>query len=258
MSESTSTGLQRQRGSALHHQMFLVLRNGIQSGQYRPGQMLPSEDRLAATFGVSRITVRNALAALQASGLVKRRQGVGTLVCAETVHPALHTPHSDLLTHIQWVGENTQVKLIDLRETSAPVAARAFFRCDEFAPFQRAVRLRSMAGQPLLHVVTYLPEAIGRLVSRRDLNERSLYNILRAHGIDLTSGHQEITAVLAEPATALHLGTPVGAPLLRLRRFHCDQGGRPVEYVEVLASPDRFQVNMTLERHEMPHAPHPE
>src|SRR5690348_11827498 len=69
--------LNRHPGASLHHQIFLVMRDQIVSGRYGAADLLPTEDDLTKLFGVSRITVRTALARLESSGLIRRRQGVG-------------------------------------------------------------------------------------------------------------------------------------------------------------------------------------
>src|SRR4030095_8120804 len=71
-------------GTALHRQVFLVLRDEIRRGVLVPGRALPKEEALCERFGVSRITVRRALADLAALGVVQRRQGIGNFVSANS------------------------------------------------------------------------------------------------------------------------------------------------------------------------------
>lgn len=247
MKPDPAHAIQRQRGMPLHHQLFLVMRNAIQTGRFVAGQALPSEERLASSYGVSRVTVRNAMASLQASGLVVRRQGKGTFVQSGAIDSALHARNADLLTHIKLVADTTTVTLLELDEVTIPAHLQGFFECGADARFQRAVRLRSVGSRPVFHVCTYLPIAIGKRLSRRQMSSTSLYQLLRGLGIELASGHQIVSATLADPAAARHLGCFVGAALLSLKRFHYDQNGRPVEYIEVLASPENFEVHMRLE-----------
>src|SRR6202012_3517851 len=67
-------------GVPLHRQLFLVLHDEIDRGVLAPGQALPTEQTLCEQFGVSRITVRRALADLAEQGYIERRQGVGSFV----------------------------------------------------------------------------------------------------------------------------------------------------------------------------------
>src|SRR6202051_1153079 len=69
-------------GVPLHRQLFLVLHDEIARGAIAPGDALPTEQSLCDQFGVSRITVRRALADLAEQGYIERRQGVGSFVRA--------------------------------------------------------------------------------------------------------------------------------------------------------------------------------
>src|SRR3981189_2283671 len=90
--------LKRRRNIPLHHQVFLVLQDGIAERRYAPGEALPGEEELAKLFGVSRVTIRAAMETLDALGLVERRQGVGTFVRELSGPEPLTVPMMDLLT----------------------------------------------------------------------------------------------------------------------------------------------------------------
>src|SRR5688572_8802775 len=76
----TQATLSRDSGTSLHRQLYLLLRDRIMQGVYRPGESIPNEDALCSLFGVSRITVRRAVADLAARGLLEKRRGRGTFV----------------------------------------------------------------------------------------------------------------------------------------------------------------------------------
>src|SRR6202020_3511261 len=78
--QETSGGVTAGAGVPLHRQLFLVLHDEIARGAIAPGDALPSEQSLCDQFGVSRITVRRALADLAEQGYIERRQGVGSFV----------------------------------------------------------------------------------------------------------------------------------------------------------------------------------
>lgn len=164
----------RRAGTSLHYQIFLVIRDRILSGTYRSGESLPSEQELSEQFHVSRITMRTAMANLQANGLVERRQGVGTFVSARDATPQLHTPVSDLLAHIADVNRHTQVKLFEMDFVTAPFHVQSLFNCDAEQLYQRAVRVRSTWDLPVFHVITYIPESIARQFTRKEMGSVSL------------------------------------------------------------------------------------
>jgi GntR family transcriptional regulator len=239
------------KGTSLHRQIFLVIRDRILSGVYPPGESLPSEDALSRMFQVSRVTLRAALANLESAGFVERRHGIGTFVVERPARP-IHAPLSDLLAHIADVGRTTSVKLLELGMVKAPASVQAQFGVDSSAVFQRAVRLRSMHKVPIFYVVTYVPESIAGRFTRKQMSGPSLYQLLRRQGFTFKSGKQVVSAVLADPTVAAALDVDVGAPLLQIRRIHFDEHQHPFEYWEMYASPSSFELHLTLGEDDMP------
>jgi len=238
--------------TALHHQVFLVLRDRILSGMYPSGTLMPGEEKLSQIFRVSRVTVRAALATLAGNGLIERRQGVGTFVSTHIQPPRIHAPMSDLLAHIADVGRSTQVELLELASVGGPLHVRSLFNCEEDQVFQRAVRLRSMHNLPIFYVVTYVPEDIARRFTRREMSGPSLYKLLRGEGFNFKAGKQTVSAALADPTVADALDVEVGAPLLQIRRIHFNERMQPFEYMEMLTSPAQFELQMTLGSEDFP------
>jgi GntR family transcriptional regulator len=249
---SSGVRLASGKGTSLHRQIFLVLRERIRTGVYAAGESLPSEDALSRLFRVSRVTLRAALANLEADGLIERRQGIGTFVVEGNDQPAIHAPMSDLLAHIADVGRTTSVKLLELDLVKAPGAVHAQFGAESGGMFQRAVRLRSMHKIPVFYVVTYIPQSIAKHFSRKQMSGPSLLQLLRTRGVNFKSGKQVVSAALADPTVAAALDVEVGAPLVQIRRIHFDEQSRPFEYMEMLASPSRFELHMTLSQDDMP------
>jgi GntR family transcriptional regulator len=220
------------------------------SGHYEPGQLLPPENELARLYGVSRVTIRNAMVSLDRERLIEKRQGIGTFV-ARRIPSSLHAPVSDLLAHIADVVRTTAIRLIEYEFVYAPPNVRAIFGCDANARFQRAVRIRSAGTKPIFHVTTFLPESIARSFKREDLKKTAIYELLARAGVKLHSGSQIVSAQLADPKVAPLLNVPVGAPLLQIRRQHFDSHGKVVEYFEMLASPAVFELHMAIDAQEL-------
>jgi GntR family transcriptional regulator len=242
----------RRSGTSLNHQIFLVLRDQISAGNYPSGTALPSENQLSEEFHVSRITVRAALANLESSGLVDRRHGIGTFVKEHITPTQIHAPMVDLLAHIANVNSSTQVKLREVGFVKAPPHVQLLFNCGPNQMFQRAVRVRSTKGVPIFHIMTLVPEQIARQFTRKELAGASMYQLLRNKGYQFKSGNQLISAALAVPSVAKDLNVEVGAPLLQVRRIHFDALMRPFEYMEYLASPAQFEIQMTLGAQDLP------
>jgi len=238
----------RQLGNPLHQQVFLVLRDHILSRRYGAGEMLPSEDELRRMFNVSRTTVRSALASLTVSGLIDKRQGVGTFVRKAGTIPPLRASMADMVSHIHEVGRSTLAQVIEFSYGTPPAHVQELFHAKDDDVFQRTVRVRWLKKRALLHVTSYIPEHIGRHFDESDLKATPILDLLKRAGVRLQSGEQWVSATLAEPVVASRLKVEIGSPLLQIERLHFDARKRPVQYVESLAVPRLFELRMRLGR----------
>jgi GntR family transcriptional regulator len=238
--------LKKRRDIPLHHQVFLVLQDGIAERRYAPGEALPAEEELARLFGVSRVTIRAAMETLDALKLVERRQGVGTFVRQLPGPEPLIIPMSDLAARSREIVRTTTAHVVEFGFEPAPRHVCAHFHAGPDDLFQRAVRIRSMNQRPIMQVTTYIPELIGRQFGRNDLEGGSLYTILERFGITFASGEQLVTAAAADPVVAERLNVAIGSPLLKVVRVHFDIKGRPIQHFELLASPASYQLRMPL------------
>jgi len=235
----------------LYHQVYLLLKQRLAAGGFPDDAPMPGENALAAEYGVSRLTVRRSLDALESEGLVRRRRGRGTF--AEPARPAAGGHASDidaLMVHLADMGMQTQVSLLALQvEPAAPDVARWL----ELAPgarVHRSVRVRSHQGLPFSYLTAYVPDDVGRRIRRADLAARPLLSIFRDLGVQVAHADQAISATLAEPQAAEPLQVPVGSALLALRRLVRDTDGRPVELLHALYRPDRYEYRMDMRAHD--------
>jgi GntR family transcriptional regulator len=237
----------------LYHQVYLLLRQRLEAGQFDRDTPMPGENTLAAEYGVSRLTLRRSLEQLEAEGLISRRQGRGTYPLGE---PALARPQrsddiNSLLAHLADMGEHSEVCLLSMEMQSAPSEVARELELAPDARVQKSVRVRSHGGHPFSHLITYVPENIGARYSRQDLATRPLLQIFRSLGIVLAAVEQSITAVLADLDTAASLQVSIGSPLLAIHRVVRDDRGQVVEYLQAAYRPDRYEYRMNLSAQEI-------
>lgn len=244
----TGMAVDPRQPTPLYHQIYLILRDQIHGGSYGRDDFLPTEQALMRQFGVSRITAKRALDELAAEGLAVRSRGRGTRVQLDNPSVPIRAPIEGLLENLLSMGLKTEVELLDFDYVPATVEVAAALGCVIGAPVQRAVRLRRLKGEPFSHLVTHVPEAIGRSYTAQDLASRSLIALLERTGAEVTRADQVITAALADTQIAPLLGLRVGAALIKMTRVVFDQQGRPVEFITGLYRPDRYQCKMSLER----------
>jgi GntR family transcriptional regulator len=230
-------------GVPLHRQLFLVLHDEIDRGVIAPGDALPTEQTLCDQFGVSRITVRRALADLADQGYIERRQGVGSFVREHG--PSDPSPagrsYMDGLRQTQFA---TDVEVVELGVRRPPRnVAEALGTASEMLHVVR-VRRQRRTGEALIVSDAWLPEELADRLTEAALLAAPLYELLADAGVIIDHVQHEITAEIAGPRNAHLLDTAIGAALLRLNRL-VFVAGTPHHYLSVLLSPNRSRVLIT-------------
>lgn len=236
-----------------YHQIYLVLREQLQEGRFARG--LPGEMALVEQFGVARITVRKALERLQAEGLIDRRPGRGTIAHrpqandvarSATARPEMHL--TGLLQNIVSMGLRTTVKVVACGIVTAPQAVARALALPAGTRVQKAVRVRSTREGPVSHITTYVPEPLALGFGRRELSRKPLLVLLEESGVQIGRASQTISARLADAEMARLLDVAVGSALLAVNRLVRDRNDQPVQWLQGLYRPDRYQYQMELSR----------
>ncbi len=232
----------------LYHQVYLVLRDKIISGEYTFETSLLSEQETSDMFGVSRITAKRALNELAEDGFVKRERGRGTRVIYHAPTPPVQANVEGLLENLLVMGLETQVRVKSFEYVKPDLAVKRALQCDEECLVQRAVRVRYLEEEPFSYLTTYVPEQIGRSYNRDDLANRPLLSLLERTGVVVGRAEQTISATLADSKVFAALGLELGSPLLSIQRIVYGQDEKPVEFIKALYRPDRYQYRMMLSR----------
>lgn len=236
-------------GVPLHRQLFLVLHDEIDRGVIAPGDPLPTEQTLCDQFGVSRITVRRALADLAEQGYIERRQGVGSFVREHG--PAERTDVSDVLgagrSYMDGLRQSqfeTEVEVVELGARRPPRSiGEVLGTSGELLHIVR-VRRQRRTGEPLIVSDAWLPNELADTLTESALLRSPLYELLSDAGVVMDRVQHEITAEIAGPRNAHLLDTAIGAALLRLNRL-VSVAGAPHHQLSVLLSPSRSRVVMS-------------
>src|SRR5689334_16337284 len=229
------------------HLVYLALRDRIANGRLEGLGALPGEQALASQHGVSRVTVRRALAELEKEGLIKRRQGAGTFVVGGDDKPIV-ADLSNVLANIVAMGRDTAVRLLEFAYREPPPAVAGALGLPLGAKTQFSVRVRLIDGLPFAHLTTHVPETIGVTYTEADLATRPLLSLLERSGVEIEKATQEVTAVLASPDVAAALDVDVGPALIGIRRTVYATDGSGVEHLYALYRPDRYSLRIDLVR----------
>lgn len=233
---------------SLHAQLRDALRARILDGRLSPGDKLPSESELTAEHGVSRITVRQALGALQAEGLIVKLHGKGAFVS--------HPKAAQSLNRLQGLNEALALQKHDVsskrlawREMKAPPAIALQLGLPPGEAVYHLQTLRYMDREPLSINNSYLPRFLGERVARVDFSQRDLIDVFEHEGgIEIGEAQVEIGAGVARPQDARLLHLEPGAAVLEVQRvLHMAQGG-PVHVELATYRADTFRYKLSLRR----------
>ena len=205
--------------TARYRELAAEVRAAARAGEYGTDGRLPSEEQLAARYGVSRGTVRHALTLLRSEGVVTSRRGTRRVLLAS---PPLQS-FAELMSFTRWarsLGETPGGRVVrqELRAAGPEEAAQ--------------LRLRTLAGRPVMVERTAFPPAVGALVSRMPADTVSVSEMLEQEGVLLADADHTVDLVTADQEDSALLGCPVGQALLRERRRSTDPAGAPVEWSE--------------------------
>ena len=233
--------------SPLYSQIRTLITAGLQSGEWKPGEAIPSEIDLAKRYGVSQGTVRKAIDAMAAGNLLVRRQGKGTFV-------ATHQEARAQFRFLRLVpdddrDEASESRVLSCRRTraSADIARRLHLKAGDGVVAIR--RVLSFDGVPTVLDDLWLNGLVFRgLTAERIAAYRGpLYGLFESEfATPMTRADERIRAVAADAASADILGVAVDAPLLQVERVSMTYGDRPVELRLGLYATTRHHYRNTL------------
>ncbi len=205
----------------------------------------PSETEVIAATGLSRITVRRALADLTQEGVLYTRRGRGTFVAAEPDEEALQAPEgfSRVMTRLGHVPSSIVRSAIGATATQEIANHLGLAEDDSIIVLER---LRLMSGKPCMLEIAHLPASLVPGLLEHDLSG-SLYDLLASeYGLTIASGTERITAVAATRAIAAVLDVEAHTPLLSTVRITWTESGYPIEYTRRTARADlmAFRINL--------------
>lgn len=231
----------------LYLQIKELLIQRVLSGDWKPGEALPSEMKLASEYNVSQGTVRKALEEMAAEHLVVRHQGKGTFVSARETDSPVHF-FSIVNADDRRVTVGPPV-VFDYTVGPATDRECADLQLAPGEPVYRIFRIRTMDGRPALleHLVISEPRFRGLPEMLQKSVRMNSYLIMeKEFGVLAVRAEEQVDAVLATASDAHELGVAVGAPLLRISRIAYALDGRPAESRTMTFSTERYRYRNTL------------
>jgi len=222
----------------LYRQIAQELKSDIESGVYANGAPFPSETILQKYYGVSRDTVRSALALLKEEGLIERRKGSGTTVHCKAYHKMLQRI-VDFHSEAKTLGRKPNSKVLSCSTRKSNIRERIQFDIRPQGKVVELRRLRYLDGVPVILQTSSHPADILEGMKVSDLNDRSLYSYLQSRkGIVVRDAEQVLEPFTIGDEDARLLDVSAGTAVFRAYRTTRDTTGRVLELAENLIRGD--------------------
>lgn len=230
----------------LYHQLYSVLKSSILDGTIPYDSQMPTEQQLASTFDVSRITAKRAMDELAAESLIARYRGKGSHVTYQYEPKPVQAPLVGMLENLIEMGKHSIVRVISIEKVVPPAGIRKILGLDENETVHQVVRVRSNEeGEPYAYYVSYTA-GISKGFTKRIIEKTPRLDVLKENGIELTKVEQTLSAENASLTIAEELGIEPGAALLSIVRHSYDNNGKVVDVLDCLYNPKRFTYRMVL------------
>ncbi|MBM7644148.1 GntR family transcriptional regulator [Scopulibacillus daqui] len=223
----------------LYHQLKEILRENIESSQWRPGELIPSENQLQKEYKISRNTVKKALDDLVAEGLLHRIQGKGTFVAKPKLDQSLSSFYS-FSKVMEAKGLEPKDIIISINTTEADPNISEHLNLPEGASVITLERLRCAREEPIILETSYIPQNIIPELDKEKIQKYSLYEYMqKEYGVIVTNAKEMFEPVLIREYESQYLQVKPGYPALLLDRIGYDTDRRPVEFCRSIVRGDR-------------------
>lgn len=233
----------------LHNQLLARLKTQIDE-QMAPNSKLPSERELALTYGVSRNTVRAALARLETAGVIYRRRGRGTFVANPSATPMDLSATYSFATQMRQQGKEPTTTVVYLRQFPADSYVVDHLHVPLGTPTYKLKRIRSADGIPMMIERTYLPADRFPHLTVAAIEQVGLYDTMQSqYGTAVKDAEEAFYASLVSDYDAKLLKVHPGSPSLSVQRTTTDGNGEVIEFTISVTRADQF-VYRYLHRHD--------
>ena len=213
----------------LYFQLKEIIVDGIQSGKWRLGEMIPSENQLCRAYNVSRNTAQRALDELVRDGILVRRQGVGTFVTEPKIEQAI-SHFNSFSDAVAARNMKHTARVLSLEVVPATPKQAKALGIAEGDPVTALTRLRLVDGEPFLLDTSYIPVKLAPDLDKVDFTQYSLYKTLAGkYNVYVTKAEERFEPILVGSSDSRLLGVEEGSPALLLDRVAYNSSDKAVE-----------------------------
>jgi len=243
----TMKTVRNESAQPLYAQIKDIIKQRIIDGEYAVHERLPSESEMMKVFGVSRITVRQALRDLHTDGLVFSVQGKGTFVSRPKAVQDIQNlkGFGEAMTP---QGYETSTRVVSVQEIRIPGEVAEALDLNRNSNIIELTRIRYLNREPISLDHSFFPIEIGKELLGRDLTQDVFPMLENECGIELGHAELKIEAITATKDLSEKLNVGVGSSILRIQRLVFSKSGVPIDFEYLSYIGDAFQYQVRVER----------
>lgn len=235
----------------IYYQIKQDIKKSIVSGEFNPGDKIPSENDLSMKFNVSRLTLRQAISQLNQEGFLISKRGIGTFVTTnKDLIDSSCLEVSGFLNDLFYEVSKVKTKEVKITRLMASRRIKEKLEMDQGdKEVIQIERIRFKGSRSFAYTINYLPIEIGSKINKGELYKKPLLQIIEQDlGIPFTEAFQTIEASFASQEVAKKLGVLAGSPILFLERIMYTKGRKPVELVQSSHRGDIYKYFVRLKK----------
>ena len=227
----------------VYYQLKEDILKKIREGVWKVGQCIDSERELSENYGVSRMTIRQALGELVQEGILVREKGKGTFVCEPKVKQKDMMSFSEI---IKRTGRTLETKVIEFNKIPTPEDLTDTFSFEEVYKINRN---RIVDGECIANEIVYIPSDYCGFINEEKL-KGSLYNILEEFGYSVEYSESSIKAVIMDETNKKIFGVEEQVPLLQINGKTINSDGKVLFVEEATYRSDKYILEVNILRRE--------
>jgi len=230
---------------SLQYQLKVILTSKIKNNEWSVGTLIPSERELCEIYGVSRITVRQALKDIENDGYLTRKQGKGTYVSSPKLEQRLNKFYS-FSEEVKKMGLEPSAVVVGLEVISCGKEIGSCLEIEEEANVYKVSRLRLAGDEIYAYEISYIPYSLTDKLTADEIQGKGLYNTIEKYsGVFPDETTEVFEAVSASPEIAGYLKIKKNSAVLRMERFAKAQE-KCVEYCISSIRGDKYRYKVML------------
>ncbi|NPC94768.1 GntR family transcriptional regulator [Bacillus sp. WMMC1349] len=233
----------------IYYQIETEIKKLVESANLKPGDLIPSEREFAEKYGVSRMTVRQAINNLVNEGILVRQRGKGTFISRPKIEQTLEglTSFSE---DMKSRGMSPGTKMLGFQIMNCDQRMALKLQINEGASVYEVKRIRLADGIPMAYEISYLPVDLIKGLTE-EIMYASLYDYIEnTLLLKIIRATQTLEPSIAYKAESESLDIDEGTPVLLIERYSYLENGRPFEYVKSIYRGDRYKFIIDMKRKE--------